>query len=423
MPCAQQALTCSVSNELIADGRRQAPRHVAVRARQRAAVTATFISHGLLFASWTAHIPQVKLTLGLSDSTLGLVLLATPVGAVCSMLIARRLLPKLGSRALIRMCLLGYCAAGPLVGLASAPLLLAAALFTWGAFQGSLDVAMNTQAVAVERSQRRHLMPSFHGAWSVGSFAGAGVGAMAVAVHVSLASQLLLLALPILAAAATFNHSLITRQDEHDTHEGPRSPTHGRPPLPRATVVLGATVFATMLCEGATADWSAVYLRGSVHADPATAGLGYAAFALVMAAVRLSGGHLLVRLPTNRLLPALAALGTAAMAIALAADTQPTALIGFTFLGAGLALVVPTVFRAAGNLPGLPPGIGIATVSAYGWAGFVCGPPLIGTLAGISGLRTALAVIPTLTLIITLVTARVGVIHTSGHSRHTATTA
>ena len=418
MLCAQGALTCSVSNALIADRKPQAPRHAVARARQRVAVTATFISHGLLFASWTAHIPQLKLALGLSNSALGLVLLATPVGAVGSMLIARRLLPTLGSRALIRICLLGYCAAGPLVGLASTPLLLAVTLFAWGAFQGSLDVAMNTQAVAVERSQSRHLMPSFHGAWSVGSFAGAGVGALAVAAHVSLTSQLLVLALPVFAAAAIFNHSLITQQDERDTPDSPRSATRGRSPLTRATVVLGATVFASMLCEGATADWSAVYLRGPVHADPATAGLGYAAFALVMAAVRLSGGHLLVRLPTNRLLPILAALATAAMAIALAADTQLTALIGFAFLGAGLALVVPTVFSAAGNLPGLASGIGIATVSAYGWAGFVCGPPLIGTLAGISGLRAALTVIPTLTLIITLVTARVGVIHTSGQSRH-----
>src|SRR4029077_262471 len=100
-------------------GQPRAPRHVVTRPRQRAAVTATFIAHGLLFASWTAHIPHVKLALGLSDSTLGLVLWATTVGAICSMLIAGRLLPTLGSRALIRMCLLGYCAAGPLVGLAS----------------------------------------------------------------------------------------------------------------------------------------------------------------------------------------------------------------------------------------------------------------------------------------------------------------
>jgi predicted MFS family arabinose efflux permease len=183
-----------VSKALIADRKPQASRPIASAARQRAAVTATFISHGLLFASWTAHIPHVKLTLELSDSSLGLVLLATPVGAIFAMLIARRLLPMLGSRALIRMCLLGYCAAGPFVGLASSPLLLVVALFMWGAFQGSLDVAMNTQAIAVERSQRRHLMPSFHGAWSVGSFAGAGVGAIAVAAHVSLASQLVVLA-------------------------------------------------------------------------------------------------------------------------------------------------------------------------------------------------------------------------------------
>jgi len=419
--CARQVLTCAVSDTVIADGKPKAPRRAATRARQRAAVTATFASHGLLFASWTAHIPHVKLALGLSNSALGLVLLATPVGAVCSMLVARRLLPTLASRVLIRVCLLGYCATGPLAGLASTPLLLAMALFAWGAFQGSLDVAMNTQAVAVERAQRRHLLPSFHGAWSVGSFAGAGVGALAVAAHVSLQSQLLVLALPVLAAAATLNHSLINRQGEIDTPEQARTASRGRLSLRGVTVVLGATVFACMLCEGATADWSAVYLRGPVHAGPATAGLGYAAFALIMAAVRLSGGHLLARLPANRLLPTLAALGTAAMAIALAADTQLTALIGFAFLGAGVALVVPAAFSAAGNLPGLAPGVGIATVSAYGWAGFVCGPPLIGTLAGISGLRAALAVVPALTLIITLVTARVGLIHSPRQRPATAT--
>jgi hypothetical protein len=394
-----------VSDVLIADERARTGHRATGRARQRAAVTAIFLSHGLLFASWTAHIPHVKHALGLSDSTLGLVLLGTPVGSVCSMLITGRLLPVIGSRKLIGTCLLGYCMAGPLVGLAGTPLVLAVALFTWGAFQGSLDVAMNTQAVAVERRQGRHLMPSFHGVWSIGSFAGAGAGALAVAAHVSLTPQLLVLAFPVLSAAAVLSHSLIAHQDERSADERPDTTTFGRPPLARATVVLGAVAFSSMLCEGAIADWSAVYLRGPVHVDPATAGLGYAAFSLVMAAVRLSGGRLLARLPAQRLLPTLAALATAAMTIALVADTQLAALIGFACLGAGVALVVPTVFSAAGNLPGLAPGVGIATVSACGWAGFVCGPPLIGTLAGLTGLRLALAVIPAFTLIITITTA------------------
>ena len=192
-------------------------------------------------------------------------------------------------------------------------------------------------------------MPSFHGAWSVGSFAGAGVGALAVAAHVSLASQLLVLALPMLAAAAAFNHSLITRQAERDTHERPRSATRERPPPSCATVILGATVFACMLCEGATADWSAVYLRRARPRRPR-----HRRSRLRRVRAGHGGGTTERRTPPGA--PAHQPPSTNPCGAwhrchdhqALAADTQLTALIGFAFLGAGLALVVPTVF-------GMPP--------------------------------------------------------------------
>ena len=103
------------------------------------------------------------------------------------MAVIGRLLPKLGSRRLVRIFLVGYCAAGPLVGLAADPLELTGALFAWGAFQGALDVSMNTQAIAVETVQMRPLMPTFHGAWSIGALSGAALGAAAVAAHIALA--------------------------------------------------------------------------------------------------------------------------------------------------------------------------------------------------------------------------------------------
>jgi fucose permease len=155
-----------------------------------------------------------------------------------------------------------------------------------------------------------------------------------------------------------------------------------------------------MLCEGAAADWSAVYLRGSAHLTAAVAGLGYTTFALTMAGVRLTGTRLLGRYRAERLLPVLALIGSAGMTVALASGSGALGLIGFACLGAGTALVVPTVFSAAGRLPGLPPGVAIATASALGWIGFVCGPPLIGQLASIAGLRTALAVLPALALLV-----------------------
>jgi MFS family permease len=372
-----------------------------------------FVVHGLLFASWTAHIPDVKAHLGLTDGTLGFALLGAPVGSVLAMIAASWLLPRIGSRAVVRVALVGYCAAGPLVGLTGSLPALFAALFAWGAFQGTLDVAMNTQAIAVERTGGRILMSGLHGSWSIGAFAGAGIGALAVAAGITLSLQLL-----VMGTIAVLVAGLLTAQmlppavelpgggDDGDSPEraGPEAEPGGvRRAGPAASrwsggmVLLGAIAFASMLCEGAIADWGAVYLSGPLHATGVVPGLGYTTFALAMVAVRLSGNRLLTRFRTDRLLPALAAVATLGFAAALVVASPPAALVGFCCLGIGLASVVPAVFSAAGRIPGLSAGTAVATASACGWAGFVCGPPLIGRLASWASLPVALGLLPLLT--------------------------
>jgi fucose permease len=165
-------------------------------------------------------------------------------------------------------------------------------------------------------------------------------------------------------------------------------------------VMLGAIAFAAMLCEGATADWSAVYLSGPLHMRGVVPGLGYTVFSLAMVTVRLSGNRLLTRFRTDRLLPALALVATLGFAAALLIAQPVAALLGFGCLGIGLASVVPAVFSAAGRIPGLPPGTAVATASACGWAGFVCGPPLIGRLSTWASLPVALGLLPLLTALI-----------------------
>jgi fucose permease len=172
-------------------------------------------------------------------------------------------------------------------------------------------------------------------------------------------------------------------------------------------VLLGAVAFASMLCEGAAADWSSVYLRDSLGSGSAVSGLGYAAFALAMVVVRIFGDRLLRRFPAHELLPALAALTTVTFAIALVVASVPTAIVAFFVLGLGVGTVIPTAFSAAGRLPGVHPGVGVAAVSGLGWAGFVCGPPVIGQLAGATSLPVALAAVPILTAVIAIATRRV----------------
>jgi sugar phosphate permease len=388
---------------------------------QRAATVAAFVSHGLLFASWTAHIPQVKDHIGLTDGTLGLALLGAPIGSVAAMLIVARVLPVAGSKRMVQISLLGYCLAGPLVGLASSLPALFAALFAWGAFQGTLDVSMNTQAVTVERAAGRPLMSGFHACWSIGAFAGAGIGALGVAAGLPLTRQLLLLAVPVLAVTGWLTMRMLP-DPAGPAVQGQQAPKHpskdtevtgGRSPasefairLSRPVLILGAIAFASMLCEGASADWASVYLRGSLHIGAAAAGLGYTGFALAMVSVRLSGNRLLGKFRPERLLPALALVATAGFTAGLLSDRSAAVIAGFGCLGIGLGLVIPTVNSAAGRLPGISPGTAIAMVSAWGWAGFVFGPPIIGQLASATSLTVALGVLPVLTACIAAATAR-----------------
>jgi MFS family permease len=390
---------------------------------QRAATVAVFVSHGLLFASWSAHIPQVKQHIGLTDGSLGLALLGAPVGSVAAMMVVARVLPVLGSKRMVQISLLGYSLAGPLVGLAGSLPALFAALFAWGAFQGTLDVSMNTQAVTVERAAGRPLMSGFHASWSFGAFAGAGIGALGVAAGLSLTPQLLVLAVPVLLVAGWLTTRMLQDQavpaPSHQQIPGSNR-GNGRPAsrvpirLSRPVLILGAIAFASMLCEGASADWASVYLRASIHVGAAAAGLGYTVFALAMVIVRLSGNRLLRRFRRERLLPALAAAATAGFAAGLLAHRSAAVIAGFGCLGIGLALVIPTVNSAAGRLPGVSSGTAIAMVSAWGWAGFVFGPPIIGQLASATSLTVALGVLPVLTACIVAGTARAHALRSRG---------
>jgi len=174
-----------------------------------------------------------------------------------------------------------------------------------------------------------------------------------------------------------------------------------------AVLALGAIAFADMLCEGAAADWAAVYLHSTLRTSVAVAGLGYTVYSLAMVAVGLPGNRLNRKLLVERLLPFSASIASVGFAAALVTGQTAVVLLGFACLGAGLASIIPNVFSAAGRTPGVHAGSAVAAVSAFGWAGFILGPPVIGELASATSLRVALVVLPLLTSAVAISTARV----------------
>jgi len=369
------------------------------------AVIAVFFVHGFLFASWTAHIPGVQQHLGLSIGRLGLALLGAPIGSVLALVLAGRLLPRVGSPLLVRIALVGYCVSGPFVGLTGSLDTFFVAFLLWGFFQGMLDVSMNTQAITVEQFSGRVLMPGFHGSWSTGALFGAVTGAVAVWLGLSLSVQLLVLATPCLLIVGWLTTRMLPDARVDGTSETTeRTPDRHGGLLQGAVLVLGAIAFADMLCEGAAADWAAVYLHNSLHAVALVAGLAFAAYALAMLAIRLSGNRLFTRFATDRLLPLLATIASLGFTIGLVIDDPLSVVLGFALLGVGVGGVVPMILSAAGAIGNVDTGKAVAAVAGCGWAGYVVGPVVIGALASTTTLRTALFIIPALMAIVAVAT-------------------
>jgi fucose permease len=261
-----------------------------------------------------------------------------------------------------------------------------------GAAGGALDVTMNVQGVTVEDSGGRPILSSFHAAFSAGGLTGALIGAGSAGVGIDVRAQMVALAALGLVIGLTAARSLLPAGADA---VGKRDRDVRRPRrIDSRLLLLGVLAFFCLLCEGAAADWSAVYVHRSLAASAAVAGLAYAAFSVTMVLGRLFGDALTERFGSAALVRGGSVVSAVGLAAALVAGSPGAALVGFACLGAGLSIVVPQVFRAAAATGDSGPAL--ATVSTIGYTGFLAGPPLIGALAELTSLPTALALLPLL---------------------------
>jgi MFS family permease len=353
----------------------------------RRATLQIFLINGVLLSSWVPHIPLVQARLGLGEGLLGLALLATAVGAIVAMPVSGLLSSRLGSHHITLATALLFCVALPLPVLAPSFVTLALALFFFGACTGSMDVAMNAQAVAVENHLRLPIMSSFHGLFSVGGLLGSSVGGLLLSVGISPAVHVLVVSSLMLIATLMTAPGFLNKQHEA-VHAGATFV------LPKGPLLaLGLLAFLILLAEGAMADWSAVYLRNALQTGPGLAAAGYAAFSLMMAVGRLTGDKLISQVGPvvmTRVTALIAALG---LGLGLIIHHPIAAIIGFGCVGLGLSNLIPVLFSAAGNTPGVPASTGIAAVATAGYFGFLAGPPLIGAVAEVFGLPVALGMV------------------------------
>lgn len=354
-------------------------------ANHRFSTRLSFLAAGIAMSAWAPLVPYAKERLLLDPAQLGMLLLCLGIGSLLAMPATGALASRFGCRPVILVSGALTCAVLPFLAIAPTPPMLALTLFLFGAAIGTLDVAMNVQAVIVEKNHGGAMMSGFHGLFSVGGFAGAG--GMALMLWAGVGTLAAALAATGVTAAALFAAA------PHLLREPP--PTEGDSRLfvvPRGAVaIIGALCFACFMAEGAVLDWSALLLTSGAGLSADQGGLGYAAFAIAMTAGRFTGDKIVSRFGGKRVLLAGGLCAAAGFFTAVLAPAPAIALLGFVLIGLGASNIVPILFTAAGSQRDMPAGLAVGAISTIGYTGILAGPALIGFVAHASSLQAAFA--------------------------------
>ncbi|UUL77554.1 MFS transporter [Pseudarthrobacter sp. Fe7] len=377
----------------------------------RNAVVVAYGASGLAFASWVSRLPAIRDALDLTPGNIGVILLCMTLGSFASVSASGLIVLRLGSKQTIRtgsiMVGAGLLTAGFGTTVLANPVATAIGLAIIGLGTGSWNTASNVEGAAVERAVGRHIMPRLHGAFSLGTVAGAGLGALAAAVSLPvfwhLAAAGAVVAVSVATAASWFRADVTPVAGERAySPDNFGDPTTG--PIPvitagatadapldnkrriaqawrdRRTLLLGVLVLGLALAEGAAGDWVALALADGHGQSDAAGAAGYGLFVTFMTIGRFAGTVLLDRfgrVPVMRWCAAMAVLG---LGVFVFAPVPWLAYVGLALWGLGASLGFPVGMSAAADDPARA-AARVSVVSTIGYGAFLCGPPLLGMLA------------------------------------------
>jgi fucose permease len=364
-------------------------------ARSRVAVAILFFVNGFNFANLPTRLPELQRFYAVSNTQLGLVLLCSSVGALAAMLFSGRIKARFGSRRVATVTALGFVAVPPFLTLIPQLTVLLPLFFILGAAIGSLEVAMNNQAIEVERLFKRPLMSSFHAVFSIGGGLGAAFGSAMTWGNVSIFTHFLLVAIGsvLLLIWGSFfflsEDEMIKTDEKKEGHQATKSIRAQR----FAVLPIALLAFGSMASEGTLTNWTAIFCSRELQANTSQSAFAYTVFAVAMTIGRLGGDGLTRRFGSIKLLIISLLVAFLGLTTIVIAPNIVAAMIGLAVAGLGFSSIVPLLYSEAGNTEGVSPSVGVATISILGYASFFIMPPVVGFMSDAVGLRVAMGVL------------------------------
>lgn len=356
--------------------------------RSRAIILfAYFLVFGVGGASWLVRLPEVRSYINVSTALLGWVLFAGSIGAMTALILSGRFVARYGARiaVIVGFSVLGIGQVIQALSLVTAmPLGVALGGLVAGLGYGIGDVGINVSGAELEKDRGKSLLPQLHGAYSLGALAGAGIGTLAIVLNFSLVVQMISIAVITTAIAWLTYKRLPANTGKTEQVQGEPKAVRTPVTLSKRIVFLGLGIMGLSLAEGGSNDWLALSVVDDYKLDTTTAGITFAIMTLAMVITRFSGGKLVDRYGRVFALRTLGIAGVIGILLVILSPSIYLAWLGAALWGAGVALGFPLFISAAAD--GENSSQRVATVTAFGYAAFLVGPPLLGFLGQAWGL-------------------------------------
>ncbi|WP_415853865.1 MFS transporter [Sinomonas sp. G460-2] len=360
--------------------------------RWRNAIIAAFGLGGISVSAWGPRLPAVTAGLGVNTGTIGLLLACVTVGSVTGLVLATPLLHWLGSRRSVTGSILLVASGLVLMGLSvitGALPFVAVSFAVTGLGIGTLDVLINVEGSAVERTARRTLMPLMHAAWSVGAAVGSGIGAACAALGVTPSVQFIGEAIVVATVALAMSGSIPagTREEDHGAPLGRADKMRQwlRGWTDWRLLLIGVVMLGVELGEGSANNWLTLSAQNSHGETAAVAALFFTVFATGEALARIFGGPIVDRLGRVRTIQLTTALGIVGLALFILGGTAWLTLPGVVLWAVGVSMGFPLGMSSAAET-GPNPAARVSVVASIGYLANLAGPPVIGLLAESTGL-------------------------------------
>lgn len=367
---------------------------------QGLATKLSFFGLGLSTASWAPLIPFAQQRLSLNHADFGLLLLCMGIGSMLAMPAAGLLIQRIGCRILIGVALVAAMIILPLLTVFGTALSMAIVLFIFGTAVGAFGVAINLQAVIVEKNSLKNMMSSFHGMCSLGGLLGVLTVTVLLSLGVSpLMSALIMSAVLAFIAILAVPNSLSEVEKKLDPTAEEEAPPAKQKFRPSPMILLiGLVCFIAFLSEGSAMDWSGIYLVSNFGMNASFAGLAYTFFAITMTIGRFSGRRLLRMWGEKNIILYSALCAALGLGIIVMAPHWAVVLLGYALLGFGCSNIVPVMFSRVGRQNIMPKAAALSLVSTIAYSGSLSGPALVGFLSEAIGLSTVFALVALLLL-------------------------